>query len=149
GNKMDEYFCVVINAKNSEMHAALGISVLPHVREIIKKNKKIFLRYTEILSQGRLKVLTPTDADNYNYGYFPVLFKSEETMIEVKNLLEHNSVYPRRYFYPSLNGLPFLEKTNRCPVSEDISKRILCLPLYADLSENDVERISSLALKVA
>jgi len=75
------------------------------------------------------------------------LFESEEKMLIVKRSLEENSVFPRRYFYPSLNRLSFLRKTNDCPVSESISKRILCLPMQADLSVKDVDRISSLLLK--
>jgi len=148
GHKMDDYFCVGINAKNSEMHAALGLSMLPHVRDIIEENRRLFYRYVRRLDHPRLGLLQPEDEKTHNYGYFPVLFEDEATMIKAKNLLEEHSIYPRRYFYPSLNSLPFLEKTNGCPVSEDVSRRILCLPLYFGLAEKDVESITSLVLKV-
>jgi dTDP-4-amino-4,6-dideoxygalactose transaminase len=58
-----------------------------------------------------------------------------------------NNIYPRRYFYPSLNTLPFLSGSNHCPVSEDISSRVLCLPLYHDLQPEEVERIAGFIVR--
>ena len=67
--------------------------------------------------------------------------KTKIEMLATKKALEKNSVYPRRYFYPSLNKLPFLHSANECMVSEDISQRILCLPSYDDLTENEIKKI--------
>jgi dTDP-4-amino-4,6-dideoxygalactose transaminase len=52
-------------------------------------------------------------------------------------------IYPRRYFYPSLEALPYIE-SNLCPIAEDIAKRVLCLPLYTTLEEKDIETIVNL-----
>ena len=70
----------------------------------------------------------------YNYAYYPVVFKSEEELKSVFVALSEKQIYPRRYFYPSLNKLPYVEAQN-CPVSEDISSRIACLPLFVDLDK--------------
>lgn len=77
----------------------------------------------------------------YNYAYYPVIFESEKELLSAFERLEKIGVYPRRYFYPSLNGLPYLENAETCPVSEDISKRIACLPLFVGLHDNDISRI--------
>ncbi len=79
-----------------------------------------------------------------NYSYFPVIFQHEEKLLNVRKLLADNEINTRRYFYPSLNQLPFLDNPNACPISEDIARRVLCLPLYHGLDKQDVEKISSL-----
>ena len=77
----------------------------------------------------------------YNYAYYPVLFESENELNDAMKRLKSIDVYARRYFYPSLNMLPYLKRKEPCPVSENISSRILCLPLYFDLSEEIIEKI--------
>jgi dTDP-4-amino-4,6-dideoxygalactose transaminase len=148
GHIGDDYYCMGINGKNSELHAALGLSVLPHTDTVIKKYKEIFTRYKNMLKPPSLELLEFNEKElSYNYSYFPVLFESGNTLLAVKKSLEKEAIVPRRYFYPSLNTLSFLNKTNDCPVSEDVSKRVLCLPVYADLSEKDIDRISSIVIK--
>jgi dTDP-4-amino-4,6-dideoxygalactose transaminase len=148
GHIGDDYYCMGINGKNSELHAAMGLSVLPHTGSVIKKYEEIFTRYKEMLKRPSLELLLFNEKElSYNYSYFPVLFESENILLTVKKSLEKEAIVPRRYFYPSLNTLPFLNKTNDCPVSEDVSKRVLCLPVFADLSEKDIDRISSIVIK--
>ncbi|MBS1575516.1 MAG: DegT/DnrJ/EryC1/StrS family aminotransferase [Bacteroidetes bacterium] len=148
GHSLDDYYYVGINAKNSELHAAMGLSVLPYVKKNIEKNRLLFYRYLKNLNDPFLQFLVPGEVFSYNYGYFPVVFESEEVLVKVKKKLEEEMIFPRRYFYPSLNTLPFLKDTNDCPVSESISRKVLCLPLYGQLTGDDVDRISSLVLKV-
>jgi dTDP-4-amino-4,6-dideoxygalactose transaminase len=83
-----------------------------------------------------------------NYAYYPVLFKDETTLLKVIAALKASGVEPRRYFYPSLNRLPFIKKHIPCNVSEEISGRILCLPLYDSLSMEEVQMISKIILAV-
>jgi dTDP-4-amino-4,6-dideoxygalactose transaminase len=148
GHRGDTYYSKGINAKNSELHAAMGLSVLPYVGSLIQKHKQIFQWYKAWFNQYPSAILAFNEEElSYNYGYFPFLFESEKLLLAVKNLLEANSIYPRRYFYPALNKLPYLSFTGNCQVGEDISKRILCLPMQADLSEKDVDKISTLVLK--
>lgn len=80
------------------------------------------------------------DALKYNYGYYPVVFESETQLLAVIKSLKENNISGRRYFYPALNELPYLQKPS-CPVSEDISRRVLCLPLYYGLQEEEVKSI--------
>jgi dTDP-4-amino-4,6-dideoxygalactose transaminase len=79
----------------------------------------------------------------WNYSYFPVIFPSEKILEKSAAALLKNDIGTRRYFYPSLNKLPYLNSV--CfPIAEDISKRILCLPLYYGLKNDSIVNISSI-----
>lgn len=132
GFKDQEYLFAGVNAKNSEFHAAMGLCNLKYVKENIMKRKNIFELYTNELSEQVRTIRIPKDI-KYNYAYFPVIFQDEETLIKVERKLSENNIHSRRYFYPSLNKLPYIPLKKDCPISEDISSRILCLPLYSDL----------------
>ncbi|MFN8295930.1 MAG: DegT/DnrJ/EryC1/StrS family aminotransferase [Chitinophagales bacterium] len=145
GHDYDNYLSVGINAKNSEFHAAMGLCILPKVQYIITEREKITELYISLIKNDHIQIPTKKiDALTYNYAYFPILFSSEVLLLKAKELLESNAIFSRRYFYPSLNTLPFLETSNTCLISEDISKRILCIPLHVGLSENDIRNISSI-----
>lgn len=139
--------CIGTNAKNSEFHAALGLVNLKYIEQILEKRKKITQRYESKL-QDKINFPKWNEQATKNYCFFPALFTSQEQLIEVKNLLEEHNIYTRRYFYPSLSSaLPYLEPRH-LEITEDISKRNLCLPIYYDLSLKDVDRICDLILKV-
>ena len=76
----------------------------------------------------------------YNYSYYPVIFSTEAELLTTKEELNQQEIFPRRYFYPSLNKLPYVN-VSKMPVAEDISQRILCLPLFAELEETSVHQI--------
>lgn len=139
GHIYDDYFTVGINGKNSELHAAMGLAILPQMEEIIEARKIICQQYDLGLKHMYARV-NRTEDFNYNYAYYPVIFDSEEKLLRAVLELYKIGVSGRRYFYPSLNTLSFIDY-QACPLSESISKRILCLPLYADLSLNDVNNI--------
>jgi dTDP-4-amino-4,6-dideoxygalactose transaminase len=144
GHKDDDYFFLGINGKNSEFHAAMGLCNLPWVERIIQRRKEVSQGYNAKLNFGN-KLAKPHSALDfeYNYAYYPVLFNSEKKLLEVRELLKKNEINTRRYFYPSLNNLPFIEY-QKCSVSEDISSRVLALPIFYDLEEKDIIRISKL-----
>ncbi len=145
GHQGDEsYLFVGINGKNSEFHAAMGLCNLPHVANIIQARKEIFSWYDTGLQWD--KIFKPTLAEEleYNYAYYPIVFESEEQLLGVIAILKENEIIPRRYFYPSLNTLEFMPKKYDCPVSEDISARVICLPLFVGLPKEDVENICSI-----
>lgn len=145
GHIGDEYFSVGINAKNSEFHAAMGLAVLPKLPLIIETRKNIFEQYDSLLPQYLQRPVYDHDEFEYNYSYYPVIFENEQQMLKVKDALAKEEINTRRYFYPSLNTLTHITGVKQsCPVSEDISLRVLCLPLYAELQAEDVERISSI-----
>jgi dTDP-4-amino-4,6-dideoxygalactose transaminase len=148
GHVGDEYFNVGINGKNSEFHAAMGLANLPHLETIICRRKEIHYLYREQLANCDIKCLSyDKEKVTYNYAYFPVVFSSEKALLKVKKGLEENKINARRYFYPSLNKLPFLHKSNTCPVSENMAARVLCLPLYPELTDNEIFGITNIIKK--
>lgn len=141
GHLGDEYYSIGINGKNSEFHAAMGLVNLKHVGQILEQRKILSDYYTERLIS--LNVTRPLLPDNlvYNYSYYPVIFETEAQLLKSVSSLKNISVNPRRYFYPSLNRLPFIKNQVIMPVSESISSRVLCLPLYNDLAKEDIDLI--------
>ncbi len=147
GHIGDEHFTLGINGKVSEFHAAMGLCILPQMEVIIQERKEICNYYDELLDNNQIQKLKIRPHTKYNYAYYPILIKDEKTLDRVVDKLTQNEIIPRRYFYPSLNTLPYLKQHYPCPVSEDISRRVLSLPLYSGLEKIDVERISSVILK--
>lgn len=137
---------VGINGKNSELHAAFGLANLPYVDEIQARLKTLSACYDQQLRGVPLQTQHINPDCDYNYAYYPVIFPTEELLLKTFNALQAEQVFTRRYFSPSLNKLKFV-KSNPAPVSEDISTRILCLPLYFTLSENEIELIASIICK--
>lgn len=140
GHKNDEYLLAGMNAKNSELHAALGLAVFPYTGKIMENGEKQWNFYYDSLKKYSLKFLNPRPEMKYNYSYFPVVFDSERILEACLVRLQSKNIFPRRYFYPSLNKLPYIEY-QPCPVAEDIANRILCLPLYFNLTEEEQIRI--------
>lgn len=140
GFENDSFEYYGINAKNSELHSAMGLCNFKYILQIIKERKKISLLYDKLLN-GYIQ--RPREVENfeYNYIYYPVIFKSETELLKVASALEDESIYIRRYFYPSLNKLSFIKNKTDCPISEDISTRIACLPLYVGLKKHEIEKI--------
>jgi dTDP-4-amino-4,6-dideoxygalactose transaminase len=142
GHIKDEYFSIGINGKSSEFHAAMGLVNLPHLPKIIADREKVVRLYDAKLNFDILYKPTETDENTtYNFAYYPVIFPSAKITNKVIEALGKGQIYPRRYFYPSLNTLSYLKNPESCPVSEDLSLRVLSLPLYPELTQNDVHRI--------
>ncbi|GAB2530983.1 DegT/DnrJ/EryC1/StrS family aminotransferase [Rufibacter soli] len=138
---------VGINAKNSEFHAAMGLCVLKYIDEIRARRREQWANYEVKLSGMKVKILSvPISKDEYNASYFPIVFEDEEGLLKSIEILNLNNIFPRRYFYPSLNTLNYLEPSF-CPLSENLAKRILCLPLYHDLSSEEQDMIIRLLLR--
>lgn len=129
-----------INAKISELQAAMGLAVFPYMSKIIMERKEVCDYYQENLNFKFLKGLKIREYTEWNYSYYPVSFENEQVLLKVKQALNNESIFPRRYFYPSLNTLDFLDN-KKMPISEDISSRILCLPLYCGLAKTELKEI--------
>lgn len=142
GHNGDNHLQLGINAKNSEMHAAMGLANLPYISQIIEERKNISAIYDKNLSDVLQLPKIQLELE-YNYAYYPVVFKSEEQLLKIFKALNEENIFPRRYFYPSLNQLEYVDG-NCCPVSEDISLRIACLPLYAGLEKENTKKISKI-----
>jgi dTDP-4-amino-4,6-dideoxygalactose transaminase len=144
GHIGDEYFTQGINGKNSEFHAAMGLCNLIMFDELMSARQKHSDLYDSILSKSLISRPEVPANTKYNYAYYPVVFESEEILLKVREKLLKNEVNTRRYFYPSLNNLPFINVHYSCPISEDISKRVLCLPMFYDLEAANIELISKI-----
>ena len=125
------------NAKMNEFEAAMGLCVLDDIEEIKQKRKYILENYRKELKD---LVLFQEQNENAteNYSYFPVVFGSEKQLLKVQKALNEKDIFPRRYFYPSLDTLDYIEPKQECKISRDISRRILCLPIFAEL-EKDIQ----------
>jgi len=128
------------NAKMNEFEAAMGLCMLDDIERILDKRKLIYQRYNdELKTLVTLQNLNP-DA-SFNYSYFPIILKSKNDMRALQKALNEKEIFPRRYFYPSLDTLNYIEPKQYMPISRDASNRILCLPIYPDLSYEDQNHI--------
>lgn len=147
GFKTSESFDGIgINGKNSEFHAAMGLCNLKYADEILLKRKQQYLFYIDKLTNKGVTYQKIHSNTTYNYSYFPIIFDSENTLLKVKQELELNWIYPRRYFYPSLSDLDYIEKQST-PIANDISKRILCLPMYHTLTFEEQDLVCRIVIR--
>lgn len=141
------------NAKMTEFSAAMGICNLRHIDEEIAKRKRAVEQYFSRLDgvEG-LKLNRVQPGVESNYAYFPVVFDDKmfgASRNEVMKKLGENGIGARKYFYPLINSFDCYNNiydVNETPVALHISKRILTLPLYADLSTDDINRICDIVL---
>lgn len=136
-----------INGKNSEFHAAMGLANLKYIEAIYTKRKQITEIYDKRLNGLKAYKTKWHSNGTINYAYYVVVLESEELLLKIKSLLDANEIFTRRYFYPSLaSALPYLIPT-QYPITDDVAKRVLCLPLYFDLTVEEVEMITRLILR--
>ena len=129
-----------INAKISELQAAMGLAVFPHLSSIFAERKKVVDFYNENLNFDTIRSLKIRENTEWNYSYYALIFDSEDTLLKILDALAKENIIPRRYFYPSLNTIEYT-KGDKMPISESIASRILCLPLYVGISTADLEKI--------
>lgn len=129
-----------INGKTSELQAAMGLAILPYIGQIIKSRKEAVDYYNENLDCRKLQMLKIRENTSWNYSYYPILLESEAKLLEIQQALNEVDIYPRRYFYPSLNTIEYTGGVPM-PISEDAASRIMCLPLYSGLLESELEQI--------
>lgn len=135
------------NAKMNEFNAAMGLCLLDDIEIIKKKRENDFNYYKEKLKNivNFQQILSNTD---YNFSYFPIILKNETIALRIKEELANENIFPRRYFYPSLDKLPYIEPKQFCKNSRDISSRILCLPMSFDLKKEEQDKIIYIIKKV-
>ena len=141
-----EFDGIGINGKNSELHAALGLVNLKYIDRLLAKRQELSLYYNQQLTGLRHRTIKITHDAQFNFAYYPVIFETEEQLIKSVEMLNGHWIYPRRYFYPSLNTISYTGHQSM-PVSESIAKRILCLPLYHELERSDIDFIARLLLR--
>ncbi len=139
----DDFDGLGINAKMSEIHAAMGLCNLPHVEKIISERKTLFDSYKYEIEEMSLPLQFPEipQGTEYNYAYFPVLLPRATDTLPLKSHLEAKGIFPRRYFFPTLDKLPYVQTLKHCKNAEEISSRVLCLPLFNGMTENDLSTV--------
>jgi len=142
-NGQEEFWGIGINGKNSEFHAAMGLCNLPHIEEIISKRINLSKTYDDLLEKTEIKKPLLPENTFYNFAYYPVIINNQKKLLKIKQKLNEKNIFPRRYFFPSLDDLPYIHD-QKCIIADDISSRVLCLPLYIGLSLSDMQIITSI-----
>lgn len=134
------------NGKMTEVHAAVGLANLKYLDAALADRKRKYAMYKDALSKDCSLTFQKIN-EGCNYSYFPVIFPDEATLLKIQAKLNEEHIFPRRYFYPSVNTFTKEVPYTPMPVSEDIASRILCLPLYYTLSEEDIKRVLDCIIK--
>lgn len=137
----DHIGCLGINCKMNEIQAAMGLCVLDEIEGILLGRSRVATLYGQLLPT--YVQLQPVPEASTNHSYFAILLSSEEAVIQMQTALSEAGVNTRRYFYPSLNTLSFVNY-QECPISENIASRVLCLPMYPSLDDAAVRKIATI-----
>ena len=135
-----------INAKMNEFQAAMGLCVLDEMAENLAGREAVWRRYEKNLSGYVELQQRPREASN-NYSYFPILLGSESRVVECQRTLEKEGLTARRYFYPSLNTVYDTGNRSAPGKAEDVSQRVLCLPIYESLPLEVVDRVCRIVIQ--
>lgn len=138
------------NAKMNEFAAAMGICNLRHLDNEISKRKLAVEHYRKRLSNVEgIKLCDIQEGVVSNYAYFPVVFDGYKyNRDEICDKLKAYDIIARKYFYPTTNSFDCYDfDSSKTPIASDISKKVVTLPLYADLSVEDVDRICDVIIK--
>lgn len=136
-----------LNGKNSEFHAAMGLVNFNWLDRIINRRLEIIKKYEDNLKGLNARIPKWHGKSTQNGAYLVYILESEELLLKIKTTLDTNEIFTRRYFYPSLSSsLPYLTPI-QCEVTDDIAKRVLCLPLFYELTDEEVDWICRLILR--
>lgn len=136
-----------LNGKQSEIHAAMGLCMLPHIDEAIIARKRVYDFYrAELGDVTGIRLPDYSDITKPNYAYFPIIIE-DDFATDRDGLHDHMNalnIFPRKYFWPVITDFaPYKNYRTECPVSEDKANRVLCLPIYPDLTGEELHRIVS------
>jgi dTDP-4-amino-4,6-dideoxygalactose transaminase len=138
----DHFEGVGINGKLSEMHAAMGLANLKYIDSILEKRKRDFELYRANLESSDLQIAISNDENvKHNYSYFPILLQNENECASLGEALLRAGVQSRRYFYPLLSELDYVSKSEGLQIAIQESRRVMCLPLFYDLKEEEITYI--------
>lgn len=140
----DRFSGLGINGKMSELHAAMGLAVFPHVPEIVLGRGLACKAYDAAF---RDKGVDNTHRLPGNVAYYPILLKDEQELLAVNARLFAEDILCRRYFHPALSYLPYTQRDRETPVADDAARRVLCLPLWHSLPPEEATRIANLVLE--
>lgn len=124
------------NAKMNEFEAAMGLALLDDMEKLKSRRKKIYEQYKSEL-KGIVAFQEQNAKTSQNFSYFAIILKDKKQTKKVQQALNDKDIFPRRYFYPSLDTLSYIEPKQYMPISRDIAEHILCLPIYPELSDDE------------
>ena len=139
-----------INSKMDELRSAWGLLNLKQVDSAIERRKKIANIYrSELKNVAGIRYLQDIEGVKHNYSYFPIFITEKDYGMSRDTLytkLKENNILGRRYFYPLISNFPVYRglesaKPENLPVATKLAEQVLCLPMYADLTEDDVHRV--------
>ena len=146
----DEFHGVGLNAKMSELHAAMGLCNLKHTASVLQQREHLCCAYDDLFLGDLATSDSPSVAGKcYREGasrsasYYPLVFETESSLLSALQACRDANVFPRRYFYPDLSSC-FSQASNVCPLSMDVSRRILCLPLSSSLTTEQARTVATL-----
>ena len=146
-----------INAKMNELQAALGLLQLKRVEADISKRKEIAEQYRkELRDMQGITVLEDIAGVQHNYSYFPILVDSSKygkSRDELYNYLKEHNIYSRRYFYPLISNFSMYRTLDsahpdKLSIANKIAEQVICLPIYPELSEDIIKRITNLLINI-
>lgn len=139
-----------INAKMNEIQAAYGLIQLKYIDQVIEKRIEIIKVYRENLKNiPGVRILDDQSNVRQVYTYFPILIEGQifgKTRDWVYEELKKHNIFGRRYFFPLISQFPSYRglnsaKASNLPIAEEITKQVICLPIYPDLDLNTIEFI--------
>ena len=128
------------NGKMTEVHAALGLANIKYYEKVLIDRRNKYIYYKTNLDNTEIRFQKNINGET-NYSYFPIIFKSEKKLLSIQEKLRERNIFPRRYFFPSVNMFTKISKKQHALISENISRKILCLPLYYSLIIEDMNVI--------
>lgn len=129
-----------INAKLNEFAAAMGLCILDDIEQILEQRERIGQRYEHSLG-GYFDLQRKQPGSRPNYSYFPIALQDEAELLRSRSALNEQGINPRRYFYPSLDTLNYLQPQPQQANSRALSRRVLCLPIYPGLPSEIQDRV--------
>jgi dTDP-4-amino-4,6-dideoxygalactose transaminase len=140
-NGYDDFHGVGINAKMSELHAAMGLCLFAHLDEIYQGRKSIIDQYQAAISDMQsINLVASRLPEKPAVGYAPILFSNEQDLLRCMENLRAKQIFPRRYFCHNWDGLT-QEALKKLPVYEDMRRRLLCLPVNAEFGAKPVVEV--------
>ena len=140
-NGPENYHGLGINAKMSELQAAMGLSVLTYMDNVFKERKRVCDYYDSNLQFHKFTKIKLREYTSWNFSYYPIIFDSEQLLLKALKELGEQNIFPRRYFYPSLEELPYIKSKQICCIAKNIASRVICLPLYVTLKNQELNKI--------
>ena len=135
-----------LNGKMSEIHAAMGLAQLPHIDHAILERKRVYDLYHKLLvNVDGLRLPNFDGLARANYAYFPIIVGDDYPLSRDKlaDKLRNHGIFTRKYFYPLITDLKDYPSGD-FPVAKGMANNILCLPMYPDLGNDQIEAISNL-----